>query len=79
MSSAEFAEWAAFYQLEPFGVWRDNVHAALIAMAIARSLGATRVQVEDFILREAAPTKPKTPEEIYGALRAWAIGVGAGQ
>ena len=35
MSATEFAEWKAFYQLSPFGPWRDNYHAAMIAHILA--------------------------------------------
>jgi hypothetical protein len=35
MSSAEFAEWAAFYQVEPFGEVRSDVRSAVVASTIA--------------------------------------------
>ena len=31
LSSSELTDWMAYYQLEPWGSWRDNWHAALIA------------------------------------------------
>lgn len=34
MSAAEFTDWLAYYQLEPWGAWRDNWHAAQIAKLV---------------------------------------------
>lgn len=31
MPSSEFTQWMAFYELEPFGSWRDNYHTAVLA------------------------------------------------
>ena len=35
MSNEEFLDWMAFYQLQPFGPWRADTQAALIASTIA--------------------------------------------
>jgi len=35
MSSAEFAEWLAYYQLEPFGQDRADLPGAIVAATIA--------------------------------------------
>lgn len=35
MSSREFAEWLAFFQLEPFGPWRDDYRAGIVAATTA--------------------------------------------
>lgn len=35
MSSAEFAEWMAFYGVEPFGEVRGDIQAAVIASTVA--------------------------------------------
>ncbi len=35
MSSAEFAEWLAYYRLEPFGEERADARSALLAALIA--------------------------------------------
>lgn len=31
ITAAELTEWQAFYQLEPWGAWRDNWHHANLA------------------------------------------------
>lgn len=35
LSVSEFKEWIEFYQLEPFGAWRDNWNTATIAHILA--------------------------------------------
>ena len=37
MSYAEFVDWLAYYQVEPFGGLRDDLHAALVASLIANA------------------------------------------
>lgn len=32
-------EWQQFYQMNPFGPWRDNFHAALITDMVAKVNG----------------------------------------
>ena len=34
MPASEFAGWVEFYELEPFGAWRDNFHSATVASAL---------------------------------------------
>jgi hypothetical protein len=53
VSSRELSEWQAYYQVEPFGPWRDDLRAgvqtALIANAI-RPKGAKEYKPADFVL-----------------------------
>ena len=37
MSYAEFVDWLAYYQIEPFGGVRGDLHAALVAAIIANA------------------------------------------
>jgi len=30
-------EWLEFYEIEPWGAWRDNFHAAMVACLIANA------------------------------------------
>ena len=38
VDSAEFAEWKAFYQLEPWGGERDDYRAGTVAAAVRNSM-----------------------------------------
>jgi hypothetical protein len=49
----EFAEWMAFYRLEPFGEQRADYRAALICKILAdinTPKGKPRAKVSDFLL-----------------------------
>lgn len=59
MSSSEFTQWMAFYNVQPFGPERDNVHAGIVASTVAnanRGKSQRPFAVSDFVL------KPKDPE-----------------
>ena len=36
MTSSELSDWIDYYKIEPWGAWRDNYHAALIASMHAK-------------------------------------------
>ena len=38
MSSHEFAEWMAFFRLQPFGEWRKDTRMATLAAVIVNAL-----------------------------------------
>lgn len=77
MSSREFTDWQAFYQIDPFGAQRDNWHAAMLAMVVARALGSKDVALSDFMLREVELPQRKSPSEIFAAIKGWALSLGA--
>lgn len=35
MTSEEFADWMAFYHLQPFGLYREDLRAAIVANVMA--------------------------------------------
>lgn len=58
MSAREFDDWQEFYQVEPFGALRDNLHAGQIAAMVFnmnRAKNAKPLTATDFLLiaREA--------------------------
>lgn len=66
MSSREFAEWMAFYKMEPFGEERADLRAAIVACTIAnvnRAKGKRAFKVDDFMPRFEERRK-KTPAEL---------------
>ena len=67
MGSSELFEWYKYWQMEPWGSYRDNIHAGLIASTLANAFMSKgkRVNYQDFMLvdrREHA--KKKTTEFI---------------
>lgn len=62
MSSNEFADWMAFYQLNPFGVYRADINAATIAATIANANAAKgkKFTIKDFLPEFKAAQEEKT-------------------
>lgn len=53
ISSKQFAEWMAFYSIEPWGLQRDNLLAAMTPLMLAqvyRKKGSRRPKLKDWIL-----------------------------
>ena len=50
-SSRELSEWEAFYQLEPFGVQRDNLHFAMLCQLICNMMiPGNNSKMDEFML-----------------------------
>jgi hypothetical protein len=77
MSSREFAEWMAFFQLEPYGEWREDFRfanlMALISNVMTRSNDSDPITpVEDFMPDfEKALDEMQAQEEIPKHQRVW--------
>lgn len=74
MDSREFAEWKAYYRLEPFGPRRDNMHAAILAAVFVNSQIADKdkaVTPDAFMLGETDKPKQRkqTDAEIIAAFK----------
>lgn len=51
----------AFYSIQPFGVRRDNLHAAIIASTIANCHSKKRFTTSDFMIKdEVEESRTKT-------------------
>lgn len=62
MPSRHYREWLAYFNLEPFGAWRDNWHAALIAAVIAnvnRGKGTAPISVSEFMYQDQEAAERK--------------------
>ena len=77
MSSAEFAEWMAFYRLDPFGSWREDYRAGTIAAATVNSR-AFRPKHDKSLGPDAfmptfdpKPTAPQSWQEQREVLKLW--------
>lgn len=54
MLAAEFMEWGAFADLDPFGSHREDWRSAQICTVLANAFGA-KVDVTDFMLEKPKP------------------------
>jgi hypothetical protein len=68
ISAEQLQEWRAFFRIEPFGPYRDAVHAAVIASTVARANGA-KVKLSDFIAQFG---ETKRNDDWVRVARAWA-------
>lgn len=67
LSSRQWAEWQAFYQMEPFGDVKADWRAGMLASVLAnvnRGKGTKAFHPEDFM-----PKPPLTPKEQEQKLR----------
>ena len=69
MSASDFDLLARYWAHEPWGPWRDNVHAAMIAKEL-RNLRGGRVQLDAFMLVEPIERQTKARGSIMAALKA---------
>lgn len=69
ISPRQYEEWKQFYNREPFGHLRDDLHAGLLASMIVntaanRKKGAKRLEVSDVLdLLPTLPTDAPTDDE----------------
>ena len=85
MSSAEFAEWAAFARLEPFGPARADLRMANIMALLAEINRDRKKRGKPFspaeFMFEFDPDAQKkddpSPADVYAKVRAWAAAMGA--
>lgn len=75
MPSSELAEWMAFYEMEPFGPERDNMHSAMICSLLYNANRAKNQQpllATDFMLRDLYARREKDTAQFMTGLRSLA-------
>lgn len=76
MSSREYAEWRAYYDLEPFGERRADLRSATVCAVTANALGGAHSKPADFMPDfDRAPVQQESVAVMRAKLRA-AIGLG---
>ena len=73
VDAREFAEWNAFYQLEPFGEERADWRMAQLCCLVVGALGgkASKISLSDFMWQdepERAAAKPKKSSQEMAAI-----------
>ncbi len=59
LSAQELQRWMVYYNIEPFGAWRDNWHAAMaLAMTanLNRGRGKPALSSDDFMFKDPQTT-----------------------
>jgi hypothetical protein len=74
ISSHEFAEWMAYFTIEPFGDDLIDLQFSQLEALLAnvnRSKKGRAFKPEDFLLRQVKePEQPKTPGQVYQNFKA---------
>ena len=74
MSSMEFAEWNAYFQVEPFGNVLQDVHFATLESLIAnanRAKGKSPVHPKKFMLSQQS--EKANAQDLWSRLKSWAL------
>jgi len=73
MGASELSEWMLFWSTDPWGSYRDNIHAGLIAATLAnihRKKSAPAVSFTDFMLTDSDSHRKKKTNETIAWMRA---------
>jgi hypothetical protein len=75
MPARLFREWLEYEQLEPFGQWRDNFHAAMIASILATVNRDPKkqpqpIRLSEFFYVDAETERENADQQLLGTLRA---------
>lgn len=67
LTQREYLSWQRYWIEEPWGPWRDNLHAALLAREVIRphAKAGVKIELEDFMVRQ--------PEDVQRSKRTAAI------
>lgn len=64
ISSTELQEWIEYYNLEPFGVDRNEIQLASLSYMLASFMGNTKAKTTDFMPSHHEKPKQKTISEL---------------
>ena len=71
MASREFAEWLAFYSIEPFGEARADLRTAMLMALLANIYRDEKKQPRPFEAKDFMPQFDRAPDEHAG--EAWRV------
>lgn len=66
VAARELREWSLYWSQEPWGPWRDNAHAGLVASVMANAFRGEKqrpYQMEDFMLLDAEDNERRKAEK----------------
>lgn len=72
ISSSEFAEWIAYYSIQPFGERRADEHNAWLCYWVHTSMCGGNMQPKDFMISDESD-KSSTVDDKMGLLEAVAL------
>jgi hypothetical protein len=75
-SSAEFTYLKKYYQIEPFGTWRDNFHAAQTTQILAnvnRGKRSRAYSLADFFFKDKTSERNQRHKSFFSAFKSFAV------
>jgi hypothetical protein len=71
LTQREYLGWQQYWRAEPWGPWRDNLHAALLAREIRRPQlrKGAKVALEDFMVRDPTERQREATAGFIGFLK----------
>lgn len=70
LTQRAYLKWQRFWLEEPWGPWRDNLHAAMICRELRRpqvTSGAT-IRLDDFMIRQPAVQLAEAENNLWNFL-----------
>lgn len=77
LTQRQMAEAMAYYQLEPWGPERDEIHAAMICHTVASQWSKRRITLDMFRLKFGPRSEKEKPQDLSDKLRSVAMAIGA--
>jgi len=70
LTQREFERWRKYWEVEPWGPWRDNMHAAIIARNVLLPFvkKGSKINLDDFMLMLPEIRKSKDQRQASQAL-----------
>ena len=74
MSQREYLGWQRYWEQEPWGPWRDNLHAAIIAREVRRPQmkRGQQPKIEDFFVVNPKTRAKSNKEKVFSMLEVMA-------
>lgn len=72
LSQREYLNWRKYWAAEPWGPYRDNLHAAIVAREVRRpqlAKGARKPEIDDFMVSDPRERKRKATANFLNLLR----------
>lgn len=76
MGATELERWMEFWRVEPWGPYRDNIHAGLIAAAVLQPhvpRGKRSPTHADFMLKDAQETRASAEKSLLSFFKMAAV------
>lgn len=81
MTQRSYLGWRRYWDEEPWGPWRDNMHTAILAREIRRTRvrSNVRIELEQFLMRAPKSRKKEAEVRVFSGLAAAATVVTAAE